>query len=65
MKKGLYVVAWYDTLVIAPPLIITEAEVNEAMEILDQSLEIADGETEKSNLSFSKSSEYKNQRRDG
>jgi taurine--2-oxoglutarate transaminase len=59
MKKGLYVVAWYDALIIAPPLIITEAEVNEAMEILDQSLKIADRETEKSDLPFSKSSEYK------
>ncbi len=59
MKRGLYVLAWYDSLIIAPPLIITKDEVDQAMEILDQSLEIADRETEESDLSFSKSSEYK------
>jgi taurine--2-oxoglutarate transaminase len=58
MKKGLYVLSWIDTLIIAPPLIIAQAEVDEAIEILDQSLEIADHEVEKSDLTFSKSSEY-------
>jgi taurine--2-oxoglutarate transaminase len=58
MKKGLYVLSWIDTLIIAPPLIITQDEVDEAVEILDQSLEIADREVEKSDLTFSKSSEY-------
>ena len=61
MKQGLYILAWYDALIIAPPLIITEAEVDEAMEILDQSLQIADREVEKSDVSFSKSSEYQPQ----
>jgi taurine--2-oxoglutarate transaminase len=61
MKQGLYVLAWYDALIIAPPLIITEAEVDEAMEILDRSLGIADREVEKSDVSFSKSSEYQTQ----
>jgi taurine--2-oxoglutarate transaminase len=61
MKMGLYVLAWYDTLIIAPPLIITQAEVDEAMEILDRSLEIADREVEKSDVPFSKSSEYQTQ----
>jgi len=60
MKQGLYVLAWYDTLIIAPPLIITEDEVDEAIEVLDQSLIIADRETKKSDLLFSKSSEYAN-----
>jgi taurine--2-oxoglutarate transaminase len=64
MKKGLYVVAWYDTLVIAPPLIITEDDVNKAMEVLDQSLEIADRESVETDFPFSKSSEYKGLRRD-
>ena len=60
MKKGLYVLSWIDTLIITPPLILTQAEVDEAIEILDQSLEIADREVEKSDLPFSKSSEYVN-----
>ena len=36
MSRGLYVSAWYDTLVIAPPLIITESQVDEALSILDK-----------------------------
>jgi taurine--2-oxoglutarate transaminase len=61
MKQGLYVLAWYDTMIIAPPLIITEDEVDQAMEILDRSLEIADREVERSDLPFSKSSEFQTQ----
>ena len=57
-KKGLYVMGWYDSLIIAPPLIITEAEVDEAIGILDQSLEIADREAEDTNTPFTKSSEF-------
>jgi adenosylmethionine-8-amino-7-oxononanoate aminotransferase len=55
------VLAWYDTMIIAPPLIITEDEVDQAMEILDRSLEIADREVERSDLPFSKSSEFQTQ----
>jgi taurine--2-oxoglutarate transaminase len=58
MKQGLYVLAWYDTLIISPPLIITEEEVDQAIEVLDKSLEIADREVEKSDAPYSKSSEY-------
>lgn len=58
MKNGLYVVAWYDTLTIAPPLIITEEEVDEALNILDKALEIADSEAEVTNTSVSMSAEY-------
>ncbi|OPX36195.1 MAG: hypothetical protein B1H13_14960, partial [Desulfobacteraceae bacterium 4484_190.3] len=32
MQNGLYMAAWYDTLVIAPPLIITEEEIDQAMD---------------------------------
>jgi taurine--2-oxoglutarate transaminase len=60
MKNGLYVLAWYDTLIITPPLIITEAQVDEATEILDRSLEIADREVEESETAFSRSSEFVN-----
>ncbi|MBT9142407.1 MAG: hypothetical protein DDT29_00801 [Dehalococcoidia bacterium] len=35
LKLGLYFAAWYDNLVIAPPLIITEDQVGEGMEIMD------------------------------
>jgi len=44
MKLGLYVAPWYDTLVIAPPLIITEEQVDEGIERLDKALAIADRE---------------------
>lgn len=44
LKLGLYVAPWYDTLIIAPPLIITEEQVDEGIEILDKALEIADRE---------------------
>ncbi len=42
MEMGLYLMAWYDNLIIAPPLIITEAEVDQALAILDKALAIAD-----------------------
>jgi taurine--2-oxoglutarate transaminase len=58
MKRGLYLLAWYDTLIISPPLIITEAEVDQAIEILDRSLEIVDREAESSEVPYSKSSEF-------
>ena len=44
LKLGLYVASWYDTLVIAPPLITTEEQIDEGVEILDKVLEIADQE---------------------
>jgi len=44
LKLGLYVAPWYDTLTIAPPLILTEEQVDEGVEILDKALEIADQE---------------------
>ena len=58
MDQGLYVLAWYDNLIIAPPLIITEAEVDEAIKILDKSLTIADDEAEKTDVPLSRSSEF-------
>jgi len=58
MKNGVYMAAWYDTLVISPPLIITEDEIDEAFAVLDKSLEIADRETDSTHIGFSKSSEY-------
>jgi taurine--2-oxoglutarate transaminase len=58
MQNGLYVVAWYDTLTIAPPLIITEAEVDEAIAILDKALEIGDADAVKTDVSVSRSTEF-------
>ena len=44
MQNGLYLMPWYDTLMIAPPLIITTEQVDEALAILDKALEIGDAE---------------------
>jgi taurine--2-oxoglutarate transaminase len=58
MDKGVYVAAWYDNLIIAPPLIITEAEVDEAIEILDEALTIADQVAVPSGVPLSTSSDF-------
>jgi len=44
LKLGLYIAPWYDTLTIAPPLIITEEQIDEGVAILDRALQIADQE---------------------
>jgi taurine--2-oxoglutarate transaminase len=59
MKNGLYMAPWYDTLVIAPPLIITEEQIDEAVDILDKSLQIGDKEAVETDVAASHSSEYK------
>jgi taurine--2-oxoglutarate transaminase len=58
MQNGLYVASWYDTMVIAPPLIITEEQIDEAIEILDKALEIGDKEAVETDVPASRSSEY-------
>jgi taurine--2-oxoglutarate transaminase len=58
MQDGLYAMAWYDTLILAPPLIITESQIDDAMAILDKALEVADAETESSDAPASHSSEF-------
>lgn len=60
MKRGLYVASWYDTMVIAPPLIITEGQIDEAIGILDKALEVGDKEAVETDVPASRSSEYKN-----
>jgi len=42
MKRGVAVMSWVSHLVVAPPLIITEAEIDEGVAALDAALEIAD-----------------------
>jgi taurine--2-oxoglutarate transaminase len=58
MQRGVYISPWIDTLVIAPPLIITEAQVDEAVAALDKSLDIADREAVDTGVSASHSTEY-------
>jgi taurine--2-oxoglutarate transaminase len=62
MQRGVYISPWYDTLVIAPPLIITEAQVDEALAVLDASLEIADREAVDSGAPVAHSTEYSDKR---
>jgi taurine--2-oxoglutarate transaminase len=59
MQRGVYISPWYDTLVIAPPLIITEAQVDEALAALDQSLKIADQEAVDTGAPVSHSTDYR------
>lgn len=61
MKHGLYMAAWYDTLVIAPPLIITEEQIDEGISILDRCLEIGDKEAVSTDVPASTSSEFTKQ----
>ena len=58
MKQGLYIAPWYDTLVIAPPLIITEGQIDEAVDILDRSLKIGDQQAVETDVAVSHSAEY-------
>ena len=44
LKKGLYIVSWYDHLCVAPTLIITEKQVDEGIAVLDEVLKIGDQE---------------------
>ena len=63
MKLGLYIAHWYDTLTIAPPLIITEEQVDEGIEVLDKALKIADRELIHTDMPVSKSTEMFNKER--
>ena len=58
IQNGLYIAPWYDTLVIAPPLIITKTQVDEALEILSKALEVADQETVSTDVAASRSSAF-------
>src|SRR5207248_8519330 len=42
LEQGVYAVGWMSHFVIAPPLIITEAEMDECVAAFDKALEIAD-----------------------
>lgn len=60
LQNGVFLNPWYDTLVISPPLIITEEQIDEGIGILDKSLEIADREVVSTGIAASKSSEFTN-----
>jgi len=42
MKNGVYLVPWVNHFIIAPPLIITKAEIDQGIRALDDALKIAD-----------------------
>ncbi|MDA4123303.1 MAG: aminotransferase class III-fold pyridoxal phosphate-dependent enzyme [Thaumarchaeota archaeon] len=44
MANGVYVMNWLSHFIIAPPLIVTEGEIDEGVDALDRSLSIADKE---------------------
>ena len=44
MKNGVFLQPWISHFVIAPPLIISEAEIETAVAVLDHALELADAE---------------------
>ena len=46
MKKGVYLVNVINTFLVAPPLIVSEKEINDAVDVFDKALKKADKETE-------------------
>ncbi len=46
MKQGVYVVGWVSHLVLAPPLIVTEAQLDEAIAALDVALKVTDAQAQ-------------------
>lgn len=44
-ELGAHLIGMINTLIIAPPLIITEEEIDEGIDILDEALEVSDAET--------------------
>jgi len=46
LTRGLYIHNWYDHFTVAPPLIITEEELDKGMRIFDEVLKMADREVE-------------------
>jgi taurine---2-oxoglutarate transaminase len=44
MRRGVYAMSWVNHIMIAPPLIITEAEIEQGVAALDEALAIADHE---------------------
>jgi taurine--2-oxoglutarate transaminase len=47
MSNGVYLQAWLSHFVIAPPLIISEEEIDRGVSVFDEALKLADAEIEK------------------
>jgi taurine--2-oxoglutarate transaminase len=45
LKQGVYVMTVLNTMIVAPPLIITEEEIDKGVAVLDRVLKFADSET--------------------
>jgi taurine--2-oxoglutarate transaminase len=45
MKRGVFLSGWYSHFIVAPPLVISEEEVEEGLTALDEVLGVADAET--------------------
>jgi len=45
LKRGVYVAAWYNHFIVAPPLIVTEEEIDRGLEVMDSVLKLADEKT--------------------
>jgi taurine--2-oxoglutarate transaminase len=46
LAKGVYIVNNINTFIIAPPLIVNKSQIDEAVEVFDEALKIADKETD-------------------
>jgi taurine--2-oxoglutarate transaminase len=44
LKKGVYFMTVLNTMIFAPPLIVTEAEIDEGVTVVDEVLKLADAE---------------------
>ena len=44
MGKGVYIMTVLNTMIVAPPLIVTEKEIDEGIGVIDEVLKIADAE---------------------
>lgn len=44
MAEGVYVMAWISHLILAPPLVVTRAEIDRGVEALDRALAVADAQ---------------------
>ena len=46
MKRGIYLLGWITHFIVAPPLVVTEEDIDFFMEAFDEALKIADAEVE-------------------
>jgi len=44
LEKGVYVMTVLNTMIIAPPLIVTEEQIDEGVQVIDEALKIANAE---------------------